>query len=70
MQYDVVHNASVNFKNDFVCNFLNKSEPSYQLEMVYSYYKVAASVRDQPQRSFKDSWTWIQPGSGHFLCLV
>ena len=70
MQYDVVYNASVNFENEFICNFLNKSEPSYQLEMVYSYYKVAASVRDQPQRSFNDSWTWIQPGSGHFLCLV
>ena len=38
--HDVVHNAytdaSVNFENDFVCNFLNKSEPSCLLEMVLS----------------------------------
>ena len=34
--HDVVHNASVNFENDFVCKILNKSEPSCLLEMVLS----------------------------------
>ena len=36
MRYDVVHNASVNFENDFICKILNKSEPSCLLEMVLS----------------------------------
>ena len=36
MRYDIVHNASVNFENDFLCKILNKSEPSCLLEMVLS----------------------------------
>ena len=36
MWYDIVHNASVNFENDFVCKILNESEPSCLLEMVLS----------------------------------
>ena len=36
MRYDVVHDASVNFENDFVCKIMNKSEPSCLLEMVLS----------------------------------
>ena len=44
MRYDVVHNTSVNFENDFVCKILNKSEPSCLLEMVLSIITLGTSL--------------------------
>ena len=49
VMYDT--DALVNFENDFVCNFLNKSEPSCLLEMVLSIITVV-SVERQMAFSF------------------
>ena len=38
MMHCAVWHSTQHFEDNFLCNFLNKSEPSYQLEMVYSFY--------------------------------